>query len=879
NDTDGDGTADLRETWFTGFAQENPQLRANHPTFALDNHIYVANGLRGGDVIARRPGWSDGAKPVSISGMDFRFDPLTGAYEAVSGLGQFGLTFDDFGRRFVCSNRNPCRHVVLENRYLKRNPSLAVPEVAHDVSPDGEDSRVFPLVSAWTTSTLHAGQFTAACGVTIYRGDALPAEFRGNSFTCEPTGSLVHRDVLSPLGATFTSRPGRKGTEFLASRDDWFRPVNLANGPDGALYVVDMYRAVIEHPQFMPEELKTRRDLLDGSDRGRIYRITSNEARLFPQSRASQDVNGSPLEKPGFEEKAGLQNASTADLVALLDHPNAWHRETAARLLYERQDAAAREPLERLAREGQSPLGRIHALWALEGIEQLSAETVKTALRDESPRVREQAVRLSERWLKDDAELRELVLDQSNSDDARLRFQVALSSGEMESDEEIMEALTLIVLSGAADPWTRAAVMSAVPDDAAQLFCNLLIRMSRNLLIQMHMQESWNRAGNVELVREMADLVGSSSIEQHLSLALSTLLVIPTPRYRDKSFRVQAAGLVGLERGMRRKGRSLSKLLDETKPDVREDANELFERAKRIASDRNAEPSVRQEALAVLPLAGESIAGPVLKELALSEPLTDVRCEAIRTWSRLSSEEIGPALLEMFPSSTPAVRRAILDALLADVERTRQLLAAMQDQRIGVMELEIAHVNRLQRHRDKAIRALAAKIIESAVSPDRAKIIDQYAPALESSADARHGRELFAKNCASCHKIGEVGVNVAPDIADTRTKTPAQLLTDILDPNRAVDNNYFAYTVVTTQGRTFTGLVVTETPTSVTLKEPDAKTHTILREEIELMKSNGVSLMPLGFEQKLSPREMADLVSFLKNWRYLDGQVPIDVSR
>jgi len=277
-DTDGDGRADIDETWFSGFAEQNPQLRANHPTFALDNHIYIANGLRGGDVIARQEGWNKNAKPVSISGRDFRFDPMSGQYEAVSGNGQFGMAFDDFGNRFVCSNRNPCLHVVLEDRYLGRNPDLAVSAVAHDVSPAAEASRIFPISRAWTTSTLHAGQFTAACGVTLSRGDLLSAAYRGNSFTCDPTGNLVHRDILERNGATFRSRPARDGVEFLASPDEWFRPVNLANGPDGGLYVVDMYRAVIEHPDFVPDELKHRPDERFGDDRGRIYRIVPADA-------------------------------------------------------------------------------------------------------------------------------------------------------------------------------------------------------------------------------------------------------------------------------------------------------------------------------------------------------------------------------------------------------------------------------------------------------------------------------------------------------------------------------------------------------------------------------------------------------------------------
>ncbi|MGH7140908.1 MAG: PVC-type heme-binding CxxCH protein, partial [Pirellulales bacterium] len=314
-DTDGDGRADLREHWFTGFAEENPQLRANHPRFALDNFIYVANGLRGGMVTST---WARTRREVSISGRDFRFEPLRGDCGAVSGNGQFGMTFDDYGNRFICSNRNPLMHVVLDERYLARNPLLAVPAVVNDVAAAGDNSHIFPISQAWTTSILHAGQFTAACGAEFYRGDALPERFFGCGFTCEPTGNLVHCETVEPAGATFVGRPEREGVEFLATADSWFRPVNLQTGPDGALYVVDMYRAVIEHPQFVPDELKQRPDLRDGDDRGRIYRLVAEGASKRPAMSKLGDVG---------PEK----------LAPLLAHRNPWYRNTAARLLYEHQ--------------------------------------------------------------------------------------------------------------------------------------------------------------------------------------------------------------------------------------------------------------------------------------------------------------------------------------------------------------------------------------------------------------------------------------------------------------------------------------------------------------------------------------------------------------
>src|SRR5262249_50622675 len=279
------------------------------------------------------------------------------------------------------SNRNPCRHVVLEDHYLKRNPFLAVRDVAQDVSPPAEKSRIFPISRAWTTSNLHAGQFTAACGVTSYRGHALPAEFHGNGFVSEPTGTLVHGDILEPDGGTFKSHYAPGDVEFLASPDEWFRPVDVANGPDGALYVVDMYRAVIEHPEWVPAELKNRPDLYDGSDKGRIYRIVAKDAKIASDRRG-------PL---------NLGSLASRDLAALIAHPDAWHRETAARLLFESRGVAANAYVEQIVKSrSAAPAVRVLSLHVLDGLGKLSNELREMLAAEKDVRLRDALCSLSE---------------------------------------------------------------------------------------------------------------------------------------------------------------------------------------------------------------------------------------------------------------------------------------------------------------------------------------------------------------------------------------------------------------------------------------------------------------------------------------------------
>lgn len=862
-DSDGDHRADVKETWFTGFAEENSQLRANHPTLGADGWVYVANGLRGGKVVSRKPEWSHQGQPLDIGGRDFRFHPLTGRYEAISGFGQFGLAFDDFGNRFVCSNRNPCKHVVLADHYLKRNPHLAVRAVEHDVSPAAEASRIFPISRAWTTSTLHAGQFTAACGVLIYRGDALPVEFRGNSFTCDPTGNLVHRDVLEPAGATFRSRPGRQGVEFLATADEWFRAVDLAHGPDGALYVVDMYRAVIEHPQFMPEELKQRPDLYHGDDRGRIYRIVAAEPQLQPRR----------------EAPVHLADMAAASLAALLEHSNCWQRETAAQLLYERQDVSVRDRVEVVAARGKTPDARVQALELLKGLNLLTADLVGRVLNDPDPRVVACGMKLSEPFLGEHAELRDRVAALVEHEDAAVRFQAALSLGAADPrDPAVRAALTAVALRDAADPWTRIAVATAVGGQTGDFLAGLLQTIST--------AQRSAEAATADMIGEFAEIAGADPDTEALPAVIRWLLAPPrssSTAWADAAppapLRLQLAVVNGLSRGLARRGKNFNAAwraaAGEQTAAFEAALAEILRQAGEAAQNRRAAQELRLEAVRVLRHAASQTAVPVLKELSLYERDQTVRLEALASLCTFSAPEIGPALLEMFPAETPPIRRAILDGLLADLERARLLLAEIRSGRVKFSELDQTHVARLTRHRDPQIQRETADLVAAAVPEDRRKVLAEYQAALELPGDAMRGRQIFARNCTACHKIGDVGVDVAPDIADSRTKTPQDLLTAILDPNRAVDNNYFSYTVVTKQGRVLTGIISAQTAVSITLKQPEGKTETVLRDEIDEMRSNGISLMPVGVERTISVAEMADLIAFIKNWRYLDGQVPL----
>ncbi|MEK6258825.1 MAG: PVC-type heme-binding CxxCH protein [Planctomycetota bacterium] len=851
-DRDGDGKAEVRETWFTGFDQGNSQLRANHPTLGPDGWVYVANGLRGGTVVAAKPEWKAKGQPLPLAGFDFRFHPLTGEYGAVSGHGQFGLCFDDYGNRFVCSNRNPVQHIVLEDHFVKRNPFLAVKKTVHDVAAFAEHSKLHPISRTWTTSLLHDHQFTAACGVQIYRGDALPPEYKGNAFTCDPTGNLIHREVMTPQGATFTSHPGEQGQEFLASPDSWFRPVNIANGPDGALYVVDMYRAVIEHPDWMPVELRTRKDLNDGSDRGRIWRVV-------------------PVEPTPLQERPDgpLGKLALGDQIELLEHRNAWHRETASRLLLERHPDEVLDALKLDWKKNRLTRSRLHVLWLLKALDPRLTPAIlawsETENRD--ARVREQVVAAI------GENLDELLSDgtddlASHETDDRVRFRLALDlTGRSADDHQARASLVRLLRRGAADPWLRVAV-GTMKTDPPEAFLIELLTDWETLAEPV--------AAADELVEELSAIIGRQIAPAASRPIFKGLLGFHAAKWDAAVVRdIRLAGLRGMADGIARHGQSLQEHLAQLGETESKAASELIESARAsLLSAEEAGPR-RLTAIKTLQFVKRPEIAASLVELATSQTDASLRLAALDALATHRDPSVGPKLLAAFTSQTPPLRRAMLDVLLAEETASDWLLKDLESGTIKPNELDASRQARLMKHRNKELAARAEKLFAGNVSPDRAAVVTAYQPALEKKGDVTRGRAVFEKNCVTCHRVAGIGVNVGPDVADTYNKTPAYLLTNILDPNRAVDANYFGYTLATTNGKIHTGLVKTETASSITIRLPEGKEETILRADVEELKSSGLSLMPVGVEKNITVDQMADLIAFLKNWRYLQDAVPL----
>ncbi len=443
-DTNGDGRADERHVLFTGFKEGNQQHRQNGYEWGLDGWFYGANGDSGGTI-----------NGVSISGRDFRFRPDTGEFEAESGQTQFGRRRDDWGNWFGNNNSAWLWHYTLDDRYLRRNPRLAVKTTKQVLANYPDPSRTFPQseLPIRFNQPQALGHLTSGCSPAPYRDELFGPAFATSVFIAEPVHNVVHREVLAPDGATFTSRRAddEQDREFLASTDPWFRPVHLRTGPDGALYVADFYRFVLEHPEWIAPETQSRLDIRAGAGKGRIYRVLPAGAKLRPTPNLAK-----------------LDNTA---LAASLDTPNGWQRDTAHRLLTERSAKDAAPALKKLATDAQNPKVRVQALAALDTLQAIDAATIRAALRDPHPSVRRQALRVSESLAATQTDLLPALLGCIDDAEFIVRRQLALSLGAFR-DERAIAALTKLSERDGAQAQMRLAVLSSLQPDGP-LFAKL----------------------------------------------------------------------------------------------------------------------------------------------------------------------------------------------------------------------------------------------------------------------------------------------------------------------------------------------------------------------------------------------------------------------
>jgi putative membrane-bound dehydrogenase-like protein len=702
-DNDGDGVADERKVLLTGFATTgSTQLRVNAPTIGPDGLIYLAAGLSGGSVTC--PSHPERA-PLKMTS-DIRFHPKTLEVELVDGKSQYGMSFDVFGNRFICMNRVPVQHVAFQSKWLKRNPRLAFSETVQDCNArdafnginGGHDGvRLFPISSNITTADGHAGSFSAACGVKVWQGKSLlTPECANTILSCDPTGNLIHADRLTPKGATFAATPAFSNRELLASRDDWFRPVYLAKGPEGALYVADMYRKVIEHPEYLAAEVRKHTDFESGKTMGRIWRVRAEKA-------------------PDQQQKA-------------LTNP-------------------------------------------------------------------------------------------------RVSFRQIIEQGD-DASSEATKALASAAIRESEDKWMRAAVLSGIGGRETTFLQALLVELPRDAKVGTGLAEVFGYLGGSFL--KPADLEVASAAPEAVRLALLTGYLSSAGR--------KATGLPT----------SFQALL-ETSPAVATDKSKNLE-----------ERAVAVKLMGRLPW---ERSGEALLKLALDESIPDLAAVALKAVVGYPKDEVSASLLAGWSHYAPARRDAVLGSLLGVPFHVKGVLAAVEAKRLPASAFTGVRRRQVLAAKDPTVKALAERLLTVSARPEA---LAEATKALALTPVPANGRVVFNAVCATCHRLDREGYAVGPDLFDIRRQTKENILFHIVNPDAEIAPAFTAYLAEAKDGRVLSGILVGDTPTSITLRGPLGVEATLLRTDLAKLESLPGSLMPTGLEAALSKQQLSDLLAYLK---------------
>jgi putative membrane-bound dehydrogenase-like protein len=830
-----------KKTILTGFDLANIQQLPNGLQWALDNRIHALGG-GGGNLSSPTDAKF---KPLTLRGRGFSFDPQAiSTFQPTSGGGQFGLTSDDWGNWFTATNSQHLRQIVLPDHYLARNPFLTTLQTTLDIPEHGAACKVYRVspFEAWRverttrrkddpnfakrlppTELVPGGFITSACSPLIYRADWLPESYYGLNFVCDPANNIIHREKLEAKGSIFVAKRIDTESEFLASTDNWFRPCCLTLGPDGAIYIADICREVIETPLSLPKDIQDRYDLTT-RETGRIWRIVPKTATY------------SKPKMPG--------EMSRDELVQQLESPNAWRRLTAQRLLIEKKDREATKPLLDLLSKTKSSAAKVHLLWTLHGLQSLPDDSIIAGLNDAHAGVRKQALILAEGRLKNSELVRLAALKLAGDPDSHVRFQAALSLGELPEADAAL-ALGKLLSHPESDSWLTTAVMSSSRGKALDLL--------KSVLSQTETKEQFQTRR--EMISRLVTTAGRSNGTPILELFQLAVQL---------ESRFQLDGAETILEGLVTTGADLDTGWNRLKIDDAAGYQRLMDRFAKeteLVRDSKAPLASKQRAIRRLSLAPSATVLSLLPELLTPQQAPEMVLTTIQALGRIRISAASP-LLSALPKLNPASRKAAIDLLLSRRESTLQLLEAMEKDQVASNSLDPTQLVQLRDATDAVIRDRARKLLGAASS--RQKVIDGYAESLKLAGDSTSGKAIFKANCVSCHRLDNEGVNLGADLqAALGNYTAEKLLVAILDPSREVDSRFVQYSITTTDGRTLVGVLASETATSITLRQPDKPDTALLRSDIESLKASTKSLMPEGLEAKIPPQAMADLIQYL----------------
>jgi putative membrane-bound dehydrogenase-like protein len=851
HDEDQNYVAEKVDTLMGGFSNGNLQHNFNGLTHGLDGWIYAANGGNDG----RPYWWGDTTTALDLRGQDFRFNLKTRTLERLGeSSGGFELAVDEYGRIFETHNLTHISHLVFPERY-KRGKTLLQKHSLENISDHEENglARIYPIgeQESRVNHPEQSGYFSGSCGITYYGGDALGDTYQNTVWVADVVLNLIHIDKISPQGASFSASRIHEKRDFLASSDRSFRPVNMSVGPDGAMYVVDMYRQVIEHPEWIPDDIEKTLDLEAGKDKGRIYRITkSGDASAF-------DVKQ-------FDTNQGL--------VQSLSHPNQWVRNTAHRLILEQPLEASTVELLHTALDDPDPLVNIHALHILSAQQALKPNSLISLLESSSPEVTEVALQVAETMIHEYPDLVELCIDQLGHKDQRVRMQAALSLSTIDPQSSLFAKIESDLIDGLMataqqpnDIWNHMAITLAAKDKADQLFMALLENdspVSEELLASLAVNASQASQGLRVVLQSIASSnLGNMHKEFILQQVNQRLPGIPDASLESDIALLEASGDSYLMPALATLRHKLN--LPPSARFLKMSRTALAEIRKETLPD-----SVRLQQLALVELLPYQEKSQVLFDCLDNQQPLKIQEGALRQLSTHPETEIGERIVSMWQELSPQTRRHASDLLLYMKTHHDALLTGLENGTINIGEMNFD----LERRRtllwwtdDENTKRRAERLFSDAGVTTRKQAVEKMKPALVLAGSVMQGAEVFQSVCSNCHVYGAQGQEVGPVLTEINRKSKETLLHDIIDPNAAVDTKYINHRLETKAGIVHMGIVASETDQQITLMKMGGEQVVVDKDEVQSFRSTGTSLMMEGLENSMTTQEMADLLAFLQN--------------
>lgn len=854
-DRNGDGRADETTVLCTGFGEGNQQHRVNGLRWGMDGWMYLANGDSGGSIrpvgrttsAAGSPAAIDDAEEVSVRYRDVRLRPDDGIAEAISGQTQFCRERTDFGQWFGNNNSNPIWHYVIDDRYVKRNPFAKIGRPLAQVSFAPGAAPVFPTSKTVARfNDFHAAnRFTSACGTAFYRDHLLGEEFYGNAFTCEPVHNLVSRLVVRPQGAVFhgVRADDETDSEYLSSADNWCRPTMVRTGPDGAHYVCDMYRQVIEHPEWIPVEAQRRLNLRAGSSMGRIYRILPTDALPADPQRAwlPQSWDQTPL----------------AEIVDRLAGPGSWWRDTAQRILQHRQTEWTADLNSRLPWNHELPAVRVQAVCTAAMLKQLSPEQLVRSLHDPDPQVRRRLIVLLEEQSLSDAQLNSVLSSLVEDEDAGVRMQLACTLGSLPGDASA-RALGRLLTKGASDEWIRKSVLTSLNADNVVSVFRSITEAGRadGPLVSQLIQQCQQLGRSADIHEAVVRLIHQAT-EQDGSAA-------------DLAVAADVAGFIADTEEL------------SAQPSVAEAVSRLATHAQRLVISNDTADELLIVALHCLAVSAHPNADVTtrLEELIRPAQPSGVQQAALDVLLR---QQAFRRVLDVWRSLSPERRSQALASLLSREDAIQLLLQEIESEDFLPADLGAVDRDRLLNHASETIRNRATQVLGGSTSIGKQELVAQWTSQLTRlHGDAAQGKTVFTKRCATCHRLQETGSQIGADLSALRDRSTGAMVTAVLNPNRAVETKYLSYTAVLNDGRSLSGMLKNESTNSVTLIGTDGKPQELLRSDLDELLATGRSFMPEGLERDLSPQDLADVIAFVQTagspWKQFSGNTPQVIS-